>query len=95
MREGSFGEGASSQSAAPSGLSRHGYASGHERLLGVQDVAEWLNLSPGWVRDHASGRRRPILPSLKLGKLLRFRKSDVDKFFETCGRYQESVRKAA
>jgi hypothetical protein len=28
-----------------------------KRLLDVSDVAEWLGVSKGWIRDHASGRR--------------------------------------
>src|SRR5216683_6266000 len=27
-----------------------------KRLLDVSDVAEWLGVSKGWIRDHASGR---------------------------------------
>jgi predicted DNA-binding transcriptional regulator AlpA len=42
------------------------------RLLTVAEVSEWLAVSPSWVRDHATGRRRPILPCIKLGKSLRF-----------------------
>ena len=41
-------------------------------LLSVSELAEWLNVSPGWVYDHACGRRQPVLPSLKLGKAWRF-----------------------
>ena len=33
-------------------------------------------------RDHASGRRRPLLPSVKLGKSLRFREEDVNLFIQ-------------
>ena len=28
-------------------------------LLTVQEVAKMLNVSTGWVRDHATGRRKP------------------------------------
>jgi predicted DNA-binding transcriptional regulator AlpA len=42
------------------------------KLLTVLEVARWLAVSPSWVRDHATGRRRPVLPSIKLGKSLRF-----------------------
>lgn len=42
------------------------------RFLTVAEVAEWLAVSPSWVRDHATGRRRPALPSIKLGRSLRF-----------------------
>jgi excisionase family DNA binding protein len=46
-------------------------------LLTVRQVAEWLNVSPSWVRDHATNRRRPALPALKLGKSLRFREDQL------------------
>jgi excisionase family DNA binding protein len=51
--------------------------SGRSPLLTVRQVSEWLNISPSWVRDHATNRRRPALPSLKLGKSLRFREDQV------------------
>jgi len=47
------------------------------QLLTVRQVSEWLNVSPSWVRDHATNRRRPALPCLKLGKSLRFREDQV------------------
>lgn len=46
-------------------------------LLTVRQVSEWLNVSPSWVRDHATSRRRPVLPALKLGKSLRFREDQL------------------
>lgn len=57
-----------------------------ERLLTPRAVAEWLEVSVSWVLDHASGRRRPHLPSVKLGKAVRFRREDVEKFIEDCTR---------
>jgi len=48
-----------------------------EKLLTPMQVAEWLGVSPAWVLDHASGRRRPYLPSAKLVKAVRFRREDV------------------
>ena len=47
------------------------------QLFTVRQVSEWLNVSPSWVRDHATNRRRPALPSLKLGKSLRFREDQL------------------
>ncbi len=44
-----------------------------DSTLTAQEVALWLRVSPGWVREHASGRRRPHLPSEKFGKYVRFR----------------------
>lgn len=42
------------------------------RLLTVAEVAQWLNVSPGWIRDHATGRRRPVMPCVRIGRVLRF-----------------------
>jgi Helix-turn-helix domain len=56
-----------------------------KRLLDVSEIAEWLGVSNGWVRDHASGRRHPRLPAVKLGPsrgkgLWKFREEDVQQF---------------
>lgn len=53
-----------------------------QRLLGPADVAKWLGVSSGWVRDHAT-RKEPRLKSVKVGKLLRFRPEDVEDFLRT------------
>lgn len=55
------------------------------RLLDVGEVAKWLGVSRGWVRDHASGRRQPKLRAIKLGPrkgkgLWKFREQDVHQF---------------
>ena len=57
-----------------------------EKLLTVAEVAESLGVSPAWVRQHASGVRRPVLPSVKMGKVLRFRRGDVERFIQECAR---------
>lgn len=49
-----------------------------QQLLTVADIARWFKISRGWVFDHAAGRRQPILPSVKLGKSLRFREEEVN-----------------
>jgi predicted DNA-binding transcriptional regulator AlpA len=51
-------------------------------LLTAAQVAAWFHVSRGWVFDHASGRRRPKLPSIKLGKALRFREEEVNRWLE-------------
>jgi len=50
-----------------------------QRLLGPGDVAKWLGVSSGWVRDHAT-RKEPRLRAVKVGKLLRFRPEDIEEF---------------
>ena len=57
------------------------------KLLTPREVSEWLGVSEAWVRDHANGRRRPVLPSVKLGKTVRFRAEDVEQFIEACTRF--------
>ena len=43
-----------------------------ERMLSVEEVAGLLGVSRAWVLSHANGKRRPELPSVKLGKMVRF-----------------------
>lgn len=52
-------------------------------LLTVEEVAEWLRVTPAWVRAHANGNRAPKLPSLKLGAHRRFRREAVEAFLRT------------
>jgi excisionase family DNA binding protein len=56
-----------------------------DRLLTPQEVAEILAVSVAWVLDHSS-RRRPLLPSVKLGKVVRFRREEVVEFIRECAR---------
>jgi excisionase family DNA binding protein len=51
------------------------------RLLTANEVAEILHVSAAWVYDHAD-RKRPVIPSVRLGKAVRFRPADVQKFIE-------------
>jgi excisionase family DNA binding protein len=57
-----------------------------ERLLTAQEVADWLGVSARWVLSHASGVNRPVLPSLKLGKAVRFDRTAVEEFIRQCAR---------
>jgi excisionase family DNA binding protein len=57
-----------------------------EELLTPKEVADWLRVSVAWVLDHASGRRRPELPSSKLGKVVRFHREEVKTFLDECRR---------
>ena len=59
-----------------------------ERLLTVEEVARILNVSNAWVYDHAD-RKRPLIPSVRLGKSVRFRPVDVQAFIE------EMIRRVA
>ena len=61
-------------------------------LLTARQVAERFNVSIAWVLAHAEGRRLPILPSLKLGKAVRFRVDDLEMFLEGCRRAMANGR---
>jgi predicted DNA-binding transcriptional regulator AlpA len=52
-----------------------------ERLITAEDVAGILGVSPKWVRNHATCRN-PRLPYIAVGRLLRFRLSDVERFID-------------
>ena len=50
-----------------------------EPLLTPKAVATWLGVSLDWVQAHAT-RKEPRIDCVKVGKLLRFKRSDVEKF---------------
>ena len=50
------------------------------RLLSINDVALWLDVSKGWVYDHVT-RQEPRIPCIRFGELTRFRREDIEEFF--------------
>ncbi len=57
------------------------------QLVKARDVAKKLGVSISWVIQHASGKRKPYLPAVKMGpgrSPLRFDPNDVEKFIEDC-----------
>lgn len=57
------------------------------QLVRARDVAKKLGVSISWVIQHASGKRRPYLPAIKMGSgrsPLRFDPVDVEKFIDDC-----------
>lgn len=54
-----------------------------ERLLTVAEVAEILGMSTAWVRQHGSGKRRPRIACVKLGKSLRFRRQAIIELIQS------------
>jgi excisionase family DNA binding protein len=51
-----------------------------QRLLTVEQVAQMLGMSGAWVYQHSSGARRPLLPSVRLGRSIRFRRESLERF---------------
>lgn len=59
------------------------------QLIKARDVANKLGVSISWVIQHASGKRRPYLPAVKMGagrSPLRFDPDDVERFIDDCRR---------
>ena len=57
-----------------------------DRLMTVEEVARQLAMSTAWVRQHSNGMRRPEIPSVKLGKSVRFRRQRVMEFIRSLER---------
>lgn len=55
-----------------------------DRLFTVAEVALRFGVNENWVHSHASGKRMPVLPSLKVGKYRRFRAADIEQFLQLC-----------
>ncbi len=53
----------------------------HDRLLTINEVADWLGVSKAWVYDHVT-RKRPFLPCVRFGELTRFRKTEIEQFIQ-------------
>jgi excisionase family DNA binding protein len=62
-----------------------------ERLLNARQVADKLGVSERFIRDHTT-RRSPRIPAVKLGKLIRYRRADVDNFMAELGTLPPSRR---
>ncbi len=71
----------------------------YDPLLTPEQVADRLNVSPDWVRDHSS-RKNPRLPVIRLGGgpgragLLRYRASEIERFIEEMARLSERRARA-
>lgn len=62
-----------------------------EHLLNARQVADKLGVSERFIRDHTT-RRSPKIPAVKLGKLIRYRRADVDVFMAQLGTIPPSSR---
>ena len=51
-----------------------------ESIMGVAELAEYLGMSEKWIYDQTGGKR---IPYFKLGSILKFKKTDIDKWVRT------------
>jgi len=59
---------------------------GTDQLLTIPQAAKRLQVSDAWIRSHANGHRKPILPSIKLGKSVRISENDLLGFITNAKR---------
>jgi predicted DNA-binding transcriptional regulator AlpA len=57
-----------------------------DRLLDTDDVAAMLGVSTIWVRQHSNGTRQPTIPSVKIGRCVRFIREEVLEFIKSMRR---------
>jgi excisionase family DNA binding protein len=57
-------------------------AKGIEKLLTPDEVAILLDVKMSWVMDHVT-RIEPIIPHLRIGKMIRFRRQDVTQWLDS------------
>lgn len=62
-----------------------------ERLLSVGELAEWLQVSEAWVRKHAAAKCRPVIPCVRLGKMMRFKESEINAWLKGLQKGREAA----
>jgi len=63
-----------------------------EPLLTVEIVAEWLSVSPSFVRQHVSGKNRPFLPGIKIGQEWRFERTAIEQWIREQANYESEPK---
>lgn len=63
------------------------------RRYTVAEIAARYQVKPGWVTDHATGRRFPTLPGLKIGKSWRFTDENLMEFENLCRATADQIAK--
>lgn len=53
-----------------------------EELLTVHDAARFLNVTVSWIYEHTRDHVEDRLPSLKLGKYVRFDRADLRAYVD-------------
>jgi excisionase family DNA binding protein len=53
-----------------------------DELLTVHDAARFLNVSVSWIHEHTRDETDDRLPFVKLGKYLRFDRSDLRAYVD-------------
>ena len=59
----------------------------------MAEVASRYRVRPGWVTDHATGKRAPLLPGMKIGKCWRFTAENLAEFEKHCTAIADQIAK--
>lgn len=54
-----------------------------KELVGVEDVAVYLDVKPSWIYDRTRSGHPDPLPCYRMGGYLRFRLSEIDHWLES------------
>lgn len=64
-----------------------------EPIYTVAEVARRYQVCHGWVTDHATGKRGPLLRGKKMGKYWRFTLSQLQEFEQHCDAIAADIAK--
>jgi hypothetical protein len=64
-----------------------------ERIYTVSEVAQRYRVRLGWVTDHCTGKRQPVLPGIKIGKSWRFTEANLAAFDQHCAALADQIAK--
>jgi hypothetical protein len=63
------------------------------RVYTVAEVAQRYRVRPGWVTDHCTSKRQPVLPGMKIGKSWRFTVANLADFDRHCVALADQIAK--
>ena len=61
-----------------------------EKPMKVRDVAAYLGVSGGWVRNHIT-KKKPMIPHTRIGRVVRFYKPELEAFLAKYGVRDEAA----
>jgi hypothetical protein len=69
------------------------FEAGCAQVYTVAEVAQRYRVRPGWVTDHCTGKRQPVLPGMKIGKSWRFTAENLADFDRHCVALADQIAK--
>lgn len=63
----------------------------NDRYLRAAEVAELLSVKPDWVYRRVDQQRADCLPTTKLGRIVRFKASDIEAYLKSRGLDRQDI----